>query len=51
MVEAQLILAQVMQVYGVDVIAGQHITPQPVLTLQPRNGVHVILRPRSARGS
>jgi cytochrome P450 len=51
MVEAQLILAQVIQVYGVDVIAGQRITPQPALTLQPRNGVHVILRPRSARGS
>jgi cytochrome P450 len=48
MVEAQLIVAQVVQAYGFELVAGQHIAPQPLLTLQPRNGVHLVIQPRLA---
>jgi cytochrome P450 len=44
MMEAQLIVAQVIQAYRFDLMAGQQIVPQPRLTLRPRTGVHLILR-------
>jgi cytochrome P450 len=44
MKEAQLIVAQVVQAYGFDLVVGQRIVPQPRLTLRPRTGVHLILR-------
>jgi cytochrome P450 len=48
MMEAQLTVAQVIQAYQVTLRAGQRITPQPLLTLRPPQGVHLILTPQPA---
>jgi cytochrome P450 len=44
MMEAQLIVAQVIQAYHFDLVAGQHIAPQPRLTLRPRTAIQLVLR-------
>jgi cytochrome P450 len=44
MMEAQLIVAQVVQAYHFDLVAGQRIAPQPRLTLRPQTGVHLVFR-------
>lgn len=48
MLEAQLIVAQVMQVYDVALVAGQQVVPQPRLTLRPQHGVAMVVRGRPA---
>src|SRR5207245_7354854 len=48
MLEAQLIVAQMAQAYGVELVAGQQIVPQPRLTLRPRHGVYLVVRGRLA---
>jgi cytochrome P450 len=44
MLEAQLIVAQVIQAYDVALVGGQPVVPQPRLTLRPRHGVPIIVR-------
>jgi hypothetical protein len=48
MMEAQLIVTQVIQTYDVALVAGQPVVPQPRLTLQPRHSVPMIVRGRLA---
>jgi cytochrome P450 len=48
MMEAQLIVAQVIQVYGVELVAGQQVVPQPRLTLRPQHGVRMVVHGRPA---
>ena len=43
MLEAQLIVAQVIQAYDVALVAGQQVVPQPRLTLRPRHGVPMVV--------
>ncbi len=46
MMEGQLILAMIAGRYRVVPVAGQTVTPEPAITLRPRHGLRVILRPR-----
>ena len=48
MMEAQLIVAQVIQTYDVALVAGQQVVPQPRLTLRPRHGMPMVVRGRLA---
>ena len=48
MLEAQLIMAQVVQAYDVELVAGPQVVPQPRLTLRPRHGVPLVVRARPA---
>jgi cytochrome P450 len=48
MMEAQLIVAQVIQTYDVALVVGQQVVPQPRLTLRPRHGVLMVIRGRLA---
>jgi cytochrome P450 len=48
MLEAQLIVAQVIQAYDVALVGGQPVVPQPRLTLRPRHGVPMVVRGRPA---
>ena len=41
-VEAQLILTTVMQKVHLSLVPGQTFEPEPVITLRPRGGVHVV---------
>ena len=43
MVEMTLIVAHVVQAYQLTLRTGQHILPQPSLTLRPSQGVHLVL--------
>ena len=42
MVEAQLILVTVLRRFHLELVPGQTFEPEPVITLRPRGGVHVI---------
>jgi len=44
--EAQLIIAMVVQRYKLVLVPDQLIEPEPLVTLRPRNGVHITLQPR-----
>jgi cytochrome P450 len=46
MTEAQLILATVAQQYRVALVPGQVISPEPLITLRPRNGLFMTLQRR-----
>jgi cytochrome P450 len=46
MVEAQLILATIVQRVHVSLLPGQTFEPEPVITLRPRGGVHVVAHAR-----
>jgi cytochrome P450 len=48
MLEAQLIVAQVVQAYDVALVGGQPVVPQPRLTLRPRHSVPMVVRARPA---
>jgi cytochrome P450 len=48
MVEAQLILATVVRQYRVQLVPGQHVRPEPLITLRPSPGINVTLAPRAA---
>ena len=45
-VEAQLILTTVMQRVHLSLVPGQTFEPEPVITLRPRGGVHVVATKR-----
>ena len=45
LMEAQLVLATVAQRFHLDLVPGHPITPAPTLTLRPKHGVLVTLRP------
>ena len=45
-VEAQLILTTVMQQVHLGLVPGQTFEPEPVITLRPRGGVHVVATKR-----
>jgi cytochrome P450 len=51
MMEAQLIVAQVVQAYSVELVAGQQVIPQPRLTLRPRHGVPLVVHTLAASAS
>ena len=45
-VEAQLILTTVLQRVHLSLVPGQNLDPEPVITLRPRGGVHVVAHKR-----
>lgn len=47
MMEAQLILATIMQRFQLSLVPGQHITPEPLVTLRPRGGIRMTVAPRA----
>ena len=47
MVEAQLIVAAVAQRYRVELVPGQEIRPEPLITLRPAPGIRARLEPRA----
>jgi cytochrome P450 len=49
MLEAQLIVASIAQRYRVELVPGQDIRPEPLITLRPTPGVRARLRKRSPR--
>lgn len=44
--EMQIVLAMVTQRYRLDLVSGQRVEPEPQITLRPKQGVHMTLRPR-----
>ena len=46
MMEAQLILAMTAQAFRLQAVPGHSVEPDPILTLRPRHGVLMTLRPR-----
>ncbi len=46
MIEAQLVLATVIQRYEMELVADHPVVPDPTFTLRPKHGVKVILRRR-----
>jgi cytochrome P450 len=46
MMEAQLILAMTVQAFRLQAVPGHSVEPDPILTLRPRHGVWMTLRPR-----
>jgi cytochrome P450 len=49
MTEAILIVAAIAQRYRVELVPGQNIRPEPLITLRPTPGIRAILQKRSAR--
>ncbi|KAF3884929.1 MULTISPECIES: cytochrome P450 [Nostocales] len=47
LMEAQLAIADVAQRYRLELVPGHVVVPQPMITLRPRNGIFMTLRPRS----
>jgi cytochrome P450 len=45
-VEAQLVLAVVAQRYGLALVPGRRVEPEPAITLRPRSGLYMTLRRR-----
>jgi cytochrome P450 len=45
--EANLVLATILQKYDVDCLAGQKIVPEPSMTLRPKYGIKVHIRKRA----
>jgi cytochrome P450 len=50
MMEAQLVLAMVVQRFRLERVSSHPVVPDPVLTLRPRHGVLMSLRPRAGTG-
>jgi cytochrome P450 len=46
MMEMVLALAMIARAFGFDLAPGARMEPRPMITLRPRHGVPVILRPR-----
>jgi hypothetical protein len=46
MIEAQLIVASIAQRYRIELVPGQRIRPEPLITLRPAPGVRAKLTPR-----
>ena len=51
MMESILLLATIAQKFEMTLVPGQSIVPQPTITLQPSNGVKVVLKQRQIIGS
>ena len=49
MMEAQIIVAMVAQRYALELVPGHPIVPDPLVTLRPRHGVRMTLRPAEGR--
>jgi cytochrome P450 len=47
LLEAQLILATVMRRYRVELVPGQQIVPEPLITLRPKPGIRAIVGARA----
>jgi len=48
--EGQIILAALAQRVRFELVAGQRIVPQPLITLRPRGGIRSVLRtPRAVQ--
>ncbi len=46
LMETQIVLAMIVANFHVDIVPGQTLTPEPKITLRPRNGVWVSFRSR-----
>lgn len=46
LMEAVLLLATITQKFEIDLIPNQSIIPEPTITLQPKNGINVLLKKR-----
>lgn len=46
LIEGPLLIARVMQHYRMKLVPGQVIEPEPMITLRPRYGIHMVLEPR-----
>lgn len=46
MMEAQLVLATLVQCVTFELVSGQTIAPEPLITLCPRGGIRVVVRRR-----
>jgi cytochrome P450 len=46
--EAQIVLATVAQHLRLDLVPGHPVEVEPLVTLRPRHGIRVMLRPRGA---
>jgi cytochrome P450 len=51
MMEAQLIVAAVAQRYRIQLVPGQNIRPEPLITLRPAPGIRAILEKRAPRAA
>lgn len=49
MLEAQLIVAAIAQRFRIEVVPGQEIRPEPLITLRPRPGIRAAIRKRRRR--
>jgi cytochrome P450 len=49
MLEAQLVVAAIAQRFRIEVVPGQEIRPEPLITLRPRPGLRAVIRKRSPR--
>ena len=45
--EAQLILATIIQQVSLELVPGHPVEPEPLVTLRPRYGIKMIIRPNS----
>lgn len=45
LMEAKIILATALQSYQLDLLPGHVVEPEPLITLRPKNGVQMILKP------
>lgn len=46
MLEAQLVLATLVQRVTFDLVPGQTVEPEPLITLRPKGGMRVVVRQR-----
>lgn len=49
MVEAPLIVATIAQHYRIELVPGQDIRPEPLITLRPTPGIRAVIRRRAPR--
>ena len=47
MIEAQLILIQLLQTFNFEIVPGQSIIPRPLITISPENGLNIKVTRRS----
>ncbi len=47
LVEAQIYLAMLAQRYTLELVPGQKIEPEPTISLRPRHGIHMAIKPRN----
>lgn len=47
MLEAQLIVASIAQRFRVELVPGQEIRPEPLITLRPKPGIRAVIRQRA----